>query len=319
MNRKPYSWKHHVKDYFVFSKAQRRATVVLFVLIFCNIIFPFIYSHFYYSKKHSLTGVDVEQVAEIKSDSTFNNSNNRDENTGFASYAEPAKLYDVIPHQLFFFDPNTATFDEWKRLGIRDKTIEIIFKYKSKGGKFFKAEDLEKIYGLGKNNAERLKPYVKIQKENPAFTNPSQVKNNITIGEKPVKKIIIDVNTADTVEWKKLPGIGSKLAARIVKYREALGGFYSVEQVAETYALPDSTFQLIKPGLKISPGYLKTRNINSATTDQLRMPYLPFNVANAIVQYRNHKGQFTSVNDLKNIPIIDDELFEKIAPYLVTE
>ena len=46
----------------------------------------------------------------------------------------------------------------------------------------------------------------------------------------------VDINTADTTAFISLPGIGSKLAARIVNFRDKLGGFYSIDQVGETLA-----------------------------------------------------------------------------------
>jgi len=114
-----------------------------------------------------------------------------------------------------------------------------------------------------------------------------------------------------------LPGIGSKLAARIVAFREKLGGFYKVEQVAETFALPDSTFQKIKSRLIISHVDIKKLNINIATIDELKAhPYLRYNIANAIVQYRTQHGNFSSISDIKKIMMITEEIFNKAAPYL---
>jgi len=113
-----------------------------------------------------------------------------------------------------------------------------------------------------------------------------------------------------------LPGIGSKLAARIVNFRDKLGGFYSVDQVGETYGLADSTFQKIKGSLQLS-GSVKKFNINTATKDELKIhPYIKWNLANAIVEYRNQHGAFKSLDELKNIVLIDEVTFEKIVHYL---
>ena len=113
-----------------------------------------------------------------------------------------------------------------------------------------------------------------------------------------------------------MPGIGSKLAARIVNFRDKLGGFYSVSQVGETYGLPDSTFQKIKGSLQLG-GTVKRLDVNSATKEQLKThPYIKWNLANAIVEYRNQHGAFKSLDELKNITIIDDTTFEKIVHYL---
>src|SRR6185437_7375519 len=93
---------------------------------------------------------------------------------------------------------------------------------------------------------------------------------------------IIDVNLADTTALISLPGIGSKLAQRIIAFRNKLGGFYSIEQVGETYLLPDSTFQKIKPKLTIVGNNVKQININVASIDEMKAhPYLRYNLANA--------------------------------------
>jgi competence ComEA-like helix-hairpin-helix protein len=87
--------------------------------------------------------------------------------------------------------------------------------------------------------------------------------------------------------------------------------------VAETFALPDSTFQKIKNKLVITNREVKKLNINLATLDELKShPYLRYNIANAMVQYRTQHGNFSSVSDIKKIMLITDEIFIKAAPYL---
>jgi competence ComEA-like helix-hairpin-helix protein len=125
------------------------------------------------------------------------------------------------------------------------------------------------------------------------------------------------VNLADTFAFIALPGIGSKLSKRIISFRDKLGGFYSVEQVGETYLLPDSTFQKIKPYLFVSNSSLKRININTASVDEMKAhPYIKYNMANAIFQYRQQHGNYISVEQIKKILIITDEIYQKAAPYL---
>jgi competence ComEA-like helix-hairpin-helix protein len=122
---------------------------------------------------------------------------------------------------------------------------------------------------------------------------------------------------ADTSAFIALPGIGSKLAARIVNFREKLGGFHSVEQIKETYGLPDSTYEKAKNYLQSSTASIKKFNINSATKEELKVhPYIKWQLANAIVEYRNQHGAYKNLTDLKNIMLIDEATFDKILPYL---
>ncbi|CAN5518310.1 hypothetical protein BH10BAC3_BH10BAC3_18350 [soil metagenome] len=126
----------------------------------------------------------------------------------------------------------------------------------------------------------------------------------------------IDINQADTTVFIALPGIGSKLATRIVNYREKLHGFYSVEQVGEVFGLADSTFQKIKHWLVINDTVISKININTANSDDLKTPYISYNLANAIYQYRLQHGSFSSLADLKKIMLVSDAVFNKIVPYL---
>ena len=242
---------------------------------------------------------------------------------GYRNYTENNHYYQSSDRnapkgELFYFDPNSISVDEWKRLGVREKTANTIHNYVSKGGRFYKPEDIAKIWGLHEDEVKRLLPYVRIEGKPATEKNkyPDWEKNKTY--EKPKYNIIpVDVNYSDTAAFIALPGIGSKLAARIVAFREKLGGFYKIDQLGETYGLPDSTFQKIKSRLVIGSGNVKKLNINTATVDELKVhPYLRYNIANAIVQYRTQHGSFSSVNDIKKIMTITDEIFDKAAPYL---
>lgn len=135
---------------------------------------------------------------------------------------------------------------------------------------------------------------------------------------RPAKKIEnVEINTADSAALDALPGIGPYFARHIVMYRNKLGGFYSIEQVKEVYGLSDSTFQLIRPYLVMSAVQIHKINVNTATKEELKAhPYIRWQLANMIVDYRTQHGNFASIDDLKNIQLITDEVFEKIAHYL---
>ena len=117
-----------------------------------------------------------------------------------------------------------------------------------------------------------------------------------------------------------MPRIGGKLSQRIIAFCNKPGGFYSVDQVGETYLLPDSTFQKIKPRLIIGGSHVKQININAASIDEMKAhPYLGYNLANAIFQYRQQHGNFNSVEEVKKIMLIAENAFNKVAPYLAVK
>ena len=324
-------WKEFVRDYLKFNRKERIAVLVATAIIVLAILAPEIQKSLT-SKK--IVQQDTAWIAAVKSlqikDSGYNKStykNYDDDNSQDFQFNKRNSGYQneyaSVNGELFNFNPNTISPADWKRLGLPDKTIQTILNYLSKGGKFRRPEDLQRVYGLHKDEYERLLPYVKIEstienKPNETFTAGSN--------EKPEAKnytsrySVIDINTADTSAFISLPGIGSKLAARIVNFRDKLGGFYSVEQVKETFGLPDSTYQKIKQYLKLDNPSVKKININTATVDELKAhPYIKYSLANPIVAYRNEHGLFLKVEDVKKVIVVKEEVYKKIAPYLNTQ
>lgn len=135
-------------------------------------------------------------------------------------------------------------------------------------------------------------------------------------GYKPAK--VIEINGADTTAFIALPGIGSKLASRIVLFRDRLGGFVSVEQVREVYGLQDSVFSLIRKRLKCDSSLVRKIDINKCTVEELKAhPYIRWNNATALIAYREQHGDFKSPNDLGNLVNINETFIQKISPYFL--
>ena len=228
------------------------------------------------------------------------------------------------PASLFYFDPNTISAEGWEQLGLRAKTIGTILKYLSKGGHFYKPDDLKKIYGLHAKDYERLEPYIRIDKRlkhpDKNYKNETAYVRNAPAPKPAYKKPqpkLIDINDADTSAFIALPGIGGKLAARIIAFRERLGGFHTIEQIAETYGLPDSTFQSIRPFMVLSNPRPRQLNINTATLETLRQhPYIKWGLATAIIRYREQHGPFKSLQDLQQLAPVTPAIYHKILPYL---
>lgn len=233
----------------------------------------------------------------------------------------PEKYAETRPRrELFAFDPNTATEAELRRLGLPEKVALNIIKYRSKGGAFRKPEDFKKIYGLGEKDYEALAPYIRFAEiakiPNATIVTPTKSPDFPLRGS---QSLLIDINHSNIEDWQKLHGIGAAFAKRIINFREKLGGFSSVEQIAETYGLPDSTFQQIKPHLQSSPVFRRLA-INAADIETLKAhPYIDARLAAAIVGYRTQHGVFSSVEDLKKIKVLSPTALAKLQPYLSFE
>ncbi|NLR65481.1 helix-hairpin-helix domain-containing protein [Chitinophaga varians] len=231
----------------------------------------------------------------------------------------------VVPATLFCFDPNTLPAEGWQRLGVSARTAATIDRYRQKGGRFRSAADLERIYGLSPSLCRQLQPYVRITRT-VANSRPDSIMHAerrdtayhySTYHRKPPPRTI-DVNAADTAEWQLLPGIGPGFARRIVAFREKLGGFYDISQVSECYGLPDSTFKKIQPFLQIGNGSLKKIDLNLTDEKSLAAhPYIRYKLARLIIQYRSAHGGFRHVEELRQLPLVDDVIYRKIEHYIV--
>lgn len=228
------------------------------------------------------------------------------------------KKIDTTAVETFAFDPNTASEADLRRLGLSPKTVQSIVNYREKGGRFRQAADFGKIYTLSAADYARLEPFIQIaatpqpQRDSLVAQKPRFVSNKSNT-------VQVDVNRATVEEWQQLRGIGAGLAQRIVKYRESLGGFVRAEQVGETFGLPDSTFQKIRPQLVCSAFPLRKIALNTATEAQLKQhPYLKYRHIKSILQYQKKYGKFDSPDILQTWMEFDDgeDTYRRVRPYL---
>lgn len=215
--------------------------------------------------------------------------------------------------RLFPFDPNTVTEKELKILGLSDKTIRTLINYRNKGGRFYKKEDLKKLYTLKQEDYRRIAPYVRV--------GIAEQKNSKQVGLQPLIPVVSDVelNSADAENLMRLKGIGTVYARRIISFRNALGGFVSVEQLKEVYGLPDSTYQQLQDKVRVDTGRIKKISINAASANELvKHPYIDRRLADNIIRLRNDIKRFDELEQLRHVPLINEEKYRKIAPYLST-
>jgi competence protein ComEA len=230
------------------------------------------------------------------------------------------------PSRLFVFDPNTATPGQLEELGVPRFLALRIEKYRQKGGTFRKKEDLKKIYDFPTALYNRLEPYISV----PHSAENDPTKTTVAssdAGGPPLPREVraygrsvlapFDINTSDTAQLARLRGIGEKLSTRIVKFRDALGGFHSTDQYREIFGLDSVALTEMQQYARIQTPPKKIPINTVSAEDLYKHPYFRNKKLNeVIIRYREQHGDFASPESLRGIRILDEATLRKISPYL---
>jgi competence protein ComEA len=302
-----------IKSYFSFTKKERVGIISLLVLTVCISLIPRLYSKLITTATPPNFDSALAVLSIKDNDTSFNDFKKYDAEKDYTNKYKFDK--ENLEATLFNFDPNSIDSATWHKLGTKAKTASSIQKYIAKGGKFWKAEDIYKVWGMSDALKERLVPFISI----PPRENNYVKKETIPFEKKVYEKkqiAAIEINSADSAAFESLPGIGAGFAKRIIAFRNKLGGFYNINQVAQTFGMEDSIFQKAKPFLNCNSNLIKKININTATAEELKThPYIKWQLANIIINYKKQHGDYKAVEDIKKIMTIDEETYNKIAPY----
>lgn len=211
------------------------------------------------------------------------------------------------------FDPNTVTYEALTGMGLPVGLARGWINYRRAGAHFRYREDVLRLYQMDSLLFAKMESYIDLPRR-PAFATipPAAAKRSFP-DRSPMS---VSINQAPPPEWAKLRGIGPVLSTRIVAFRDKLGGFSSVEQVAETYGLPDSTFRQIRGKLRMDnpPARL---DINVLPAEQLaKHPYISWKQARAVTGFRTNHGPFSSAADFRVLRIFTAEEHRRLEPYL---
>jgi competence ComEA-like helix-hairpin-helix protein len=298
--------KNLYKSYFSLSKGERVGMFVLIGLILLLTVFPFIEiktnketTNFdsFDSLVNQLNQNSKETIVEQRD----KNQSNKNQNTRFE------------------FNPNTIEEAGLIELGFTSYLAKRIVNFRLKGGSFRKADDLYKIYGIDSGLVSGLISYIVIPSINKEENKPFE---KYAYNNKSQKKVEIptDINIADTIELKKIYGIGSKLANRIVVYREKLGGFYSYTQLNEVWGLNPSLVELLQKKFVVNKETIKKININTVEQKTLEQhPYIGFKTAKNIMAYKKQHGKFNKIEDIRKIISLKDSVIIRLNNYLIVE
>lgn len=242
--------------YFIFSNKERKGIIVLGVVLTLSIVFSMLVPH----KNGS-----VEKGSHIATPSLH----------------------------LFKFNPNTIDSVDAIGLGIPVKQVNTLMRYRNKGGRFYKKEDILKLYGLDPLIAKRLIPFIELTSYNNLHEWGSDVNRDKVVGRRneyrgnkyggekyevnknsawlKMKKRdidwLIDINEADANEWQDKTKLPMNIVYQILNYKNYLGGFTHPMQIKKVYGLADTSFQTLRPHMIVQKNFiplLNSSNMNFA-------------------------------------------------------
>ncbi|WP_288325130.1 helix-hairpin-helix domain-containing protein [uncultured Phocaeicola sp.] len=297
------------KDFFYFSKKERRGIVFLLGMI-VMIIGIWLVSP--YLIEESDKDTNQESFEEMERFLAGIKIIEQQRNASF-------KKKEVVKRKVVLapFEPNLADSIEFLQLGLPSFIAHNIIRYRQAGGKFATAEAFSRIYGITEEQFHTLEPYIYISEsfqKKPDTLRYAKVEKRDTLAfYKYPEGTLVDLNRADTTELKKIPGIGIGIAQAIVAYRNRLGGFYDVAQLQELKWVTSD----IQRWFKVENCPIHRINANKASLDRLRAhPYINYYQARVIVEFRRKKDKLKSLSQLSLYEEFAEKDLERLSHYL---
>ena len=281
------------------SKRNRRALLYLSLILLLIIYLPRIYFFISEDEIISLHSFPSEKWIKEKSQKTyFNEYQLKVKNIKRVKFTKP----------LSKFDPNNYREEDWIRLGLSTKQAKVVLNFSKRG--LYSNEDLKRIFVISEELFNLIKDstFYSLKKGSTILIDKSISKSN---------PMLIEINSATEEELLNIKGIGPFFAKQILKKRNELGGFNQVSQLKEVWKMEQENFEIIEPFIKIDNSKIIKIELNSVNLDNLKKhPYVRWNIANSIIKIREQKGGFKNIEEIKESVLINEEMFEKLKPYL---
>ncbi len=296
-----------LKTFFTYTKSQQIGVIALLVLILLLSIIRYSIPYFYSNKIPTTDTAFMNTVKNFQLDTLSANT--------YKTYTkEPSEEEAVANLCPVNFNPNTIDSNGFIAMGMRPRLIHTILNARRKNWHFYNAQSFEKMYGLYAGEFKKLEPYISIPQEKNSFQHATTNEINTS------KPIIanIELNSCDTTSLIQLPMIANKLANNIIKYRSLLGGYAYKEQLKEVFGVQETTYAAVEKYIHVNATAIKKININEADYNKLNShPYLKGEIATAIANLRKQKNyHFDNLQQLREIELINEQTFRKIAYYL---
>ncbi len=281
------------KSHFEFNKRERSGIFFLLLLI---IVLQLVY----FILKWNVVGTDASKF-------------NIDAAT--QSKIDSLKAIEISKNtvKLFPFNPNFITDYKGYTLGMSSEEIDRLHQFRSEDKYVNSVNEFQQVTKVSDSLLTKISPYFKF----PDWVKNNNKNNKATSRKNPVNEVQ-DLNTASADDLKKIRGIGDKLSARIIKFRDRLGGFLVNEQLYDVYGLePQVVERTLQSYQVLEQPTIKRININTASKEELAsLIYIRRDLAEQIVNNRLIQGGFGSLDELAHVEGFPKEKIERIKLYL---
>ena len=288
----------NIKSLFMFTSDQRKGIFALMLLIV-------VLQLAYFFVDFSVVPKDDEQKQKWLSlqsevDSLKNTSKNKSE-------------------KIFLFNPNFITDYKGYKLGMSVAEIDRLLEFRKTNQFVNSADEFQKVTKISDSLLNVISPLFKF----PDWVNNRKEKKEFEefpskAFAKKEKIILIDINQATKEDLIKIYGIGEAISLRILKQKEVLGGFVSMDQMSDVWGLSPEVIENLNSHFKIiSLPEFKKIDVNNASLKELsQFYYFRYALAKEIITYRSMNGDFKNIEDLTKIKGFPVDKAKTIALYL---
>ncbi|MBA0884349.1 ComEA family DNA-binding protein [Flavobacterium undicola] len=289
-----------IKAYFNFSKDQQKGILSLFFII---IVLQLVY---YWVDFSPVSKVNPEKQKWLSLESQIDSMENH--------------LKNEVP-KIYLFNPNFITDYKGYKLGMSVVELDRLHAFRKDNKYVNSAKEFQTVTGVSDSLLVVISPYFKFPdwvKNKPTSKLVAFSNTNPKVFSKKEKTVVKDINQATQEDLIKVYGIGDAISMRILKFKESLGGFVSMDQMKEVWGLSPEVIQSLNASFKVGTlSNIKKIDINNASMKELaQFPYFKYNLAREIVIYRSMNGDIKNVADLTKIKGMSIENANIIALYL---
>jgi DNA uptake protein ComE-like DNA-binding protein len=218
--------------------------------------------------------------------------------------------------QMYPFNPNFITDYKGYKLGMSTAEIDRLLAFRKTNKYVNSAQEFQTVTKISDSLLNAISPYFKFPDwiKNKKHDLPHEKQPSF----KEEKIALIDINKATQEDLMRIYGIGPGLSERILKQKDLLGGFVSMEQMGEVWGLsPEVIEKLNKQFYVSSLPEIKKIKINDASVKELsQFPYFKYPISKEIVTYRSMNNGSLTIEDLTKVKGFPVEKIKIIALYL---